>query len=149
MHIPPPHALRDTKAFAVEKLVSTELALLKANNVFQQPRSFPEVAQFVDTFRTAAPRRPALLIIGATNLGKSLLAASGLEQVGGALGFPSATFAEVTVEDDKHLDFSDLEVDKHSGILLDGVSDVMLLKHNRETLQGRPKILKGGQGRRP
>ena len=44
------------------------------------------------------------------------------------MGLPSATFAEVTVEDDKHLDFSDLDVENHAGILLDGVSDVMLLK---------------------
>ena len=54
-----------------------------------------------------------------------------------------ATFVEVTVEDDGHLDFSSLDVTKHCGLLLDGVGDVLLLKRNRETLQGRPKELRG------
>ena len=138
-------ALRDTKARAVGNLVSTELALLKSGNDYQQPRIFPEVVEFVDKFRAAAWRRPALLILGATNLGKSMLAASVLEQVGVALGLPSAGFAEVTVEDDEHIDFSDLDPEKHAGMLLDGVSDVKLLQHNRETLQGRPKQLKGAR----
>ena len=52
---------------------------------------------------------------------------------------------EVTAEDDGHLDFSSLDVTKHSGLLLDGVGDVLLLKRNRETLQGRPKALRGGR----
>ena len=30
-------------------------------------------------------------------------------------------------------------------MLLDGVGDVLSLKRNRETLQGRPKVLKGGR----
>ena len=33
----------------------------------------------------------------------------------------------------------------HSGVLLDGVGDAMILKKNREALQGRPKLSKGAQ----
>ena len=132
-------ALRDTKARAVGHLVSSELALLKTGNDYQQPRSFPEVVEFVENFRAPAWRRPVLLIVGATNLGKSMLAANVMKQVGDALGIANATFAEATVENDQHIDFSDLDPEKHVGILLDGVCDVMLLQHNRETLQGRPK----------
>ena len=138
-------ALRDTKAQAVDNLVASELALLKTGDGYQQPRSYPEVTEFVDMFRAPAWRRPVLLIVGATNLGKSLLAASVMEQVGDALGIANATFVEVTVENDQHIDFSDLDPEKHAGILLDGVSDVTLLQHNRETLQGRPKKLKGAR----
>ena len=138
-------ALRDTKALAVDSLIAKELASLRLSNQYQQARSFPEVTEFVEHFRSGSWRRPVLVIVGATNLGKSMLAASVLEQVGEALGIANATFAEVTVEEDKHMDFSDLDVEKHAGVLLDGVSDVLLLKHNRETLQGRPKKLKGAR----
>ena len=68
-----------------------------------------------------------------------------LESVSGALQFSEASFLEVTVEGDGHLDLSDFDVAKHAGVLLDGVGDTLLLKQNRETLQGRPKILKGGR----
>ena len=34
---------------------------------------------------------------------------------------------------------------RHAGVLLDGVGDAMILKHNRESLQGRAKASKGGQ----
>ena len=47
--------------------------------------------------------------------------------------------------EDGHLDFADFDVSQHSGVLLDGVGDVLLLKRQRETLQGRPKVLKGGR----
>ena len=49
------------------------------------------------------------------------------------------------MEDDEHLDFSELNVTTHSGVLLDGVTDVRLLKVNREVLQGRPKVTRGGR----
>ena len=42
-------------------------------------------------------------------------------------------------------DFSDLDIRYHSGVLLDGVGDAMILKKNREALQGRPKLSKGAQ----
>ena len=55
-------------------------------------------------------------------------------------------FVEVTVEDDDHLDFYELNVAKHGGVLLDGIGDTMVLKKHREALQGRPtKVLKGGR----
>ena len=54
-------------------------------------------------------------------------------------------FLEVTVENNEYLDFSDFDVRVHSGVLLDGVGDAMILKTNRESLQGRPKLSKGGQ----
>ena len=56
-----------------------------------------------------------------------------------------ASFLEVTVEADSALDFSKLEVDKHAGVLLDGVADAKLLLANREVLQGRPKECTGGR----
>ena len=37
------------------------------------------------------------------------------------------------------------QVTRHSGVLLDGMSDVLILKRNREVLQGRPKVTKGGR----
>ena len=122
-----------------------ELHSLQANGGLAAPRAFVEVDEFVALFETPAWRRPIFLIVGATNLGKSLLAASILERVATALRLPSFSFLEVTVEGDGHLDLSDFDASKHSGVLFDGVSDVLLLKQNRETLQGRPKVLKGGR----
>ena len=51
----------------------------------------------------------------------------------------------MTVEDDGNLDLADFDVEKHVGVLLDGVSDALILKKHRETLQGRPKVLKGAK----
>ena len=45
----------------------------------------------------------------------------------------------------KDLDLSDFDVCKHAGVLLDGVGDVLFFKRNREVLQGRPKVCKGGK----
>ena len=84
-----------------------------------------------------------LVILGPTNLGKSLLAASVLEKVGRQ--HELSAFLEITVEADQTLDFSDFDVRKHSGVLLDGVNDPRTLKRNREVLQGRPKLCKGGK----
>ena len=90
-------------------------------------------------------RRPFLAIIGATQTGKSILGASILRRRALQLGLSEQSFLEVTVEDDEHLDFSELNVTTHSGVLLDGVTDVRLLKVNREVLQGRPKVTRGGR----
>ena len=49
------------------------------------------------------------------------------------------------MEGDGHMDCSGLDVAKHGGLLLDGVGDVLLLKKSRETLQGRPKVQRGGR----
>ena len=54
-------------------------------------------------------------------------------------------FLEITLEMDEHLGFSDFDVSKHAGVLLDGVGDAPVLKKNREALQGRPKLSKGAQ----
>ena len=107
-------------------------------------KTFNEVEQFVSMF-SGAPRhrRPILAIVGGTNLGKSLLAAAVLRRIGLVLGVTD--YLEVTVEDNPNLDFSDFDHRKHAGVLLDGVADTMILKHNREVLQGRPKLCKGGQ----
>ena len=55
------------------------------------------------------------------------------------------SFLEITVEDTDFFDFSEFSAREHSGVLLDGLGDVELLRRNRETLQGRPKITKGAK----
>ena len=55
------------------------------------------------------------------------------------------SFLEVTVEKDDVLDISEMDVRLHSGVLLDGVADSLTLKRNRECLQGRPKLCRGGR----
>ena len=105
---------------------------------------FPEVARFLDLFGPGGKeRRPMLVIVGETGLGKSLLGAAVLENVALKLGLEG--YLEVTVENSGALDLSDLDVRRHSGVLLDGVGDALLLKENREALQGRPKVTKGGR----
>mgnify|MGYP003330802982 CR=1 FL=1 len=84
-----------------------------------------------------------LVIVGETGLGKSLLGAAVLEHVALKLGLEG--YLEVTVENSGALDLSDLDVRRHAGVLLDGVGDALLLKENREALQGRPKLTKGGR----
>ena len=76
-------------------------------------------------------------------MGKSMLAADTLRRVGEVLGVTS--FLEVTVEGDSFLDLTDLDVRQHSGVLLDGVGDVEVLKSNREVLQGRAKLCKSAR----
>ena len=49
------------------------------------------------------------------------------------------------MEEDAVLDFSELDVTKHGGVLLDGVANPMTLKRQREVLQGRSKTTKGGR----
>ena len=56
-----------------------------------------------------------------------------------------ASFVEVTVEGGEHLDFQDCQVDKHAGVLLDGVADAQILKRHREMLQGRAKTSYGAR----
>ena len=138
-------ALRDLREAGVADLVQQQLLDLKDAGLYKESRQFAEADEFVSLFAQSAWRRPVLLIIGATNLGKSMLGARLLERVGETLCLQPASFLEVTVEDDGYLDFSGLNVMKHCGVLLDGIGDVLLLKKNRETLQGRPKVLHGGR----
>ena len=84
-----------------------------------------------------------LVIVGGTNLGKSIFAESVLRRVGKKLDVPS--FLEVTVQSDDKLDLSSYDVTKHAGVLLDGVADMKILVDNREELQGRPKVCMGGR----
>ena len=51
------------------------------------------------------------------------------------------------MENNWELDFSDFDLRKHGGVLLDGVGDAMILKQNREALQGRAKTGKGAQSK--
>jgi hypothetical protein len=71
--------------------------------------------------------------VGDTNCGKSLLAADVLRRVGAVLGLTDDL--EVIVKDDSFLDFADLDVQRHAGVLLDGVDDALVLKQSREVLQ--------------
>ena len=146
-------ALRDERGCAVQKLVEEELNSLHQQGKVKCVRAFDVVDEFVQLF--AGPprfRRPILAIVGGTNLGKSMLAAHVLNRIAEVLAFPAAEevsdatpFLEVTVEDSTQLDLSDFDVSTHAGVLLDGVGDTLFLKRNREALQGRPKVCKGGK----
>ena len=72
-----------------------------------------------------------------------MLAADVLRRLGDIVG--GTDFLELTVEQNPHLDLADFEWDRHAGVLLDGVGDALILKANREALQGRAKLCKGGQ----
>ena len=101
-------------------------------------RQFQEIDEFKQTVLGTTFRRPMLAIIGASGLGKSMLAAAVLREFG-------PEFLELTIEDNQHLDMADFNYARHAGLLLDGVGDVLFLKKNREALQGRAKVCKGGQ----
>lgn len=123
--------------------IRRELKELHETQPLSKLKTFPEIEEFVKGFRDARWRRPVLAIIGATNTGKSLLAADVLKRVGEVLGVHG--MVEITVELSDALDFSDFDRASHSGVLLDGVGDLAILKENREAIQGRPKKLKGGK----
>ena len=125
--------------------VAAEKGSLEQDAALQQVplEPYPEALTFTTFFERPAHRRPILLIVGASFLGKSLLAAQVLQHIAASLHLEG--FVEVTVEDDGHLDCSRFDVTKHSGILLDGIGDIMLLKRHRESLQGRPQLLWGAR----
>ena len=133
---------RFTKEKAMRDLAERERSGLAASLL--PMKTFPEVEQFLAYF-SGSPhfRRPVLAIVGGTNLGKSMLAADVLRKVGDMVG-PTEVL-EVTVELNEHLDFAEFDCRRHAGVLLDGVGDALILKKNREALQGRPKLCKGGQ----
>ena len=150
-------ALRDAREEAVRAHVLHELRLLRSQGKIRKVNSYPVITSFVQLFAGEAKlRRPILAIIGGTNLGKSMLAADVLLQVARVLGLPLSEeeddedasrqpFLEVTVEDSTEVDLSEFDLTTQSGVLFDGVGDVAFLKKNREVLQGRPKICKGGK----
>lgn len=134
---------RTEKATAVAAHAHAQLEALRETQPLQPVRDFPAVDAFVAAFATPARRRPILAIVGGTNVGKSLLAAHVLGRVGMVVGVTD--FKEVTVQDDHSIDFSEFDHRVHAGILLDGVGDVLTLWRNREVLQGRPKVTRGGR----
>lgn len=135
--------IADEKRRAVHKHIKAELGILEETQKLQPRRPFPQIDLFVCSFLLAEWRRPIYVIVGGTGTGKSILAATILREVGAKLGLKD--FLEITVEGDAAMDLSDFDLDAHSGVLLDGVADVMFLHHQREALQGRAKVLKGGR----
>ena len=133
----------DKRHAAVRRRVADELAELKASGAKKDFKEFALVQRFLNFFKGPFWRRPVLVIIGGTNLGKSMLAGHVLTKVGDIVGVKD--FLEITVEDDEHFDLSMFDVDAHAGVILDGVGDALALKRNRETLQGRPKECRGGK----
>ena len=134
-------AERFEKEAAVKQHVEAELQGL---GDLLPMKDFPQVEVFLSYFRAGHHRRrPILAIVGGTNLGKSLLGIQILKKICELLNVP--TYLEITVEGNDFLDFSDYDHRSHAGVLLDGVGDALVLKANRELLQGRPKIAKGGQ----
>ena len=97
-------AFRDVRTSNVHSRVLKELEGLKGAGAYKEPRSYPVVDDYVAEFAgTPKWRRPILLIVGGTNLGKSMLGGSVLQKVAGSLGLQSKGFLEVTVEGDGHL----------------------------------------------
>ena len=148
-------ALRDERGCAVQELIEAELNLLRSAGKVKEMKKFEFLDEFVALFKGAPRfRRPMLVVVGGTNLGKSMLAAHVLRQVAHTLALPSGRdevaststpYLEVTVEDSTQLDLGDFDLSTHAGVLLDGVGDTLFLKRNREVLQGRPKVCKGGK----
>ena len=138
-------AMRDEREIAVQEHVRQEQVALSTSDPLLEFRTFEEVNNFLEMHKKTSTRRrrPMLVILGPTNLGKSLLAAHVLELVGHEHGLSG--YAEITVEADETLDFSEFDISKDAGVLLDGVGDSLILKRNREVLQGRPKLCKGGK----
>ena len=107
-------------------------------------KDFTVVQDFIALFDgKPRHRRPVLVIVGGTNLGKSMLAAQIMREIGQNMGVPD--FDEITVEGSDFIDFSNYDLRCHCGVILDGVGDAYLLYYNRETLQGRPKVGRGGK----
>ena len=105
---------------------------------------FPRVEEFIALFDgRPRHRRPILVIVGGSNLGKSLLAGKIMERIATKLGVEG--FLEITVEGSDFLDFTEYDHRIHCGVILDGIGDAMLLHANREILQGRPKKGKSGK----
>ena len=134
---------RDELELAIDEHVEKEHEALREENPLQGFRTFDVVTEYVASFQQRLWRRPVLVIVGGTNLGKSQLARHVLTKVAGVLGLSG--FEEVTVEGDTALDFSTFDLRRDAGVLLDGVNDALTLKNNREVLQGVPKKCRGGR----
>ena len=89
----------DERRQALRDYVAKGQARLMAAGAFRPARSFSEVDAFVRCFEDESLlRRPILVLVGGTNLGKSLLAADVLQRVAKMLHVPG--FLEVAVEND-------------------------------------------------
>ena len=88
-------------------IVAVEQAQKSLEDEVYPMKTFAQVEKVLSDFAIGAKhhRRPALAIIGGTNVGKSMLGANVLRRVGKLLGIPS--FLEVTVESNEHLDVVD------------------------------------------
>ena len=135
--------LRDEEEERVRKHVKVEEAAASATKPLEEPRTSPAIDRFVNSFASCSWRRPILVIVGGTQFGKTALGRYVLKCIAEKLGLPG--YLEVTMEESSTLDFSELRVEEHAGVLLDGVADVLLLKPHRESLQGQPKVCKGGK----
>ena len=135
--------IRDEHEQRVKDHVKAEYAAAESQEPLRDPLAMAAIDAFVAAFGTGAWRRPFLIIVGATHFGKSGLARYVLRRLAAQLGLGG--FLEVTVEEDRNLDLSNLRVHEHAGVLLDGVADVLLLKPHHETLQGQPKVCWGGK----
>ena len=104
----------DEREAAVHTHVRREEKALAATDPLKTPRAFLEVDSFVALHKktSVARRRPVLVVIGPTDLGKSVLAAHVLELVGREHGLTD--FLEVTVEAGETIGFSDFDVRKHA-----------------------------------
>ena len=114
------------RAGVVRNHLEEEAALLSAAPKFEF-KVFPEIEEFVANFhpKMRLQRRPILLILGGTNLGKPMLAVNMLTRIGTMLGLKK--FVEVTVEDDGNLDLSEFDVTTDAGVLLGGIDDALML----------------------
>ena len=81
-------AMRGQRRLSVEALVKTELQALADNDALHplELQALPDVGRYATSFQQARRRRPVILILGATGLGKSLMAGQILENIGQALG---------------------------------------------------------------
>ena len=127
---------------ALEEAVARDASALVG--VRRPMKAFEVVEEFI-SLHDGSPRfrRPVLAIVGGTRLGKSMLASDILERIAKRLDLPG--FLEITVEESQALDLADFNREIHAGVLLDGLADTFFLKRHRESLQGRAKIVKGGQ----
>ena len=78
-------AERYEREAAVAKAVTDAAGLMKQE--MQPMKVFQMVERFTDKFRSWKLRRPMVVIVGATNLGKSLLAADIMKRIGAIVGW--------------------------------------------------------------
>ena len=87
--------------------VRVEEAAAAARQPLREPRSLPKIDQYVASFEHSSWRRPFLVIVGATNFGKSGLGRYVLRKVAEKLGLQD--YLEVTVEENANLDLSGVD----------------------------------------